>query len=58
MQITLTPDKLGFVTEAQALEMGAKRAQLRRLDWLELHGRKHYRQIDVERIKEKKHVTK
>lgn len=58
MQITLTPDKLGFVTEAQALEMGAKRAQLRGLDWLEIHGRKHYRQIDVERIKAKKHVTK
>lgn len=51
MQIVLTPDKIGFVTEQQALEMGADPQQLNSLDWLNLHGRKHYRQIDIERLK-------
>lgn len=51
MQIVLTPDKIGFVTEQQALEMGANPQQLNSLDWLNLHGRKHYRQIDIERLK-------
>ena len=58
MQITPTTDEVGCVTEARPHGVRAKRAQLRGLDWLELHGRKHYRQIDVERIKAKKHVTK
>lgn len=51
MQIVLTPDKIGFVTEQQALEMGVNPQQLNSLDWLNLHGRKHYRQIDIERLK-------
>ena len=50
MEIKLTPEKLGFVTEREALLQGAKREQLKKLDWLRLHNRRHYRKIDIEKI--------
>lgn len=49
MEIKITPEKLGFVTEAEALAMGATPAVLARLDFLKMHGRKHFRNIDVQK---------
>lgn len=50
MEIKLTPDKLGFITEAEAQQMGAAPADLAALDFLTMHGRRHYRRIDVQHI--------
>lgn len=48
MEIKITPEKLGLLTEAEAKAQGATAAQLSKLDWVRLHGRKHYRKIDID----------
>lgn len=49
-RIILTPQKLGFITKRQALDLGATESGLASLDYLVYCKRVYYRLIDVQQL--------